>query len=206
VKNNMIKEYIKTPWKIYNELSRILISPLVRLLFWVNRINYPSNSKFYGLPLIQKHKNSVIIFGNSLQVRSSLNSNPLGPYHKTIFATWVSKSTLKIGENFGITGGAICSSYDIAIGDNVRVGANCTIIDSDFHPLDSSERLISPKSANFAPIRIENDVFIGMNSIILKGVQIGEGSVIGAGSVVVESVPSNVVVAGNPAKIIKELP
>jgi acetyltransferase-like isoleucine patch superfamily enzyme len=71
--------------------------------------------------------------------------------------------------------------------------------------LEPGIRRTSPQSAQTAEITIEDDVFIGMNCLILKGVKIGQGSVIGAGSVVSRIVPAGVIVAGNPASIIREL-
>lgn len=59
---------------------------------------------------------------------------------------------------------------------------------------------------NIAPVKISDKVWIGFNSIILKGVTIGEGAVVGAGSVVTKDVPAWTVVAGNPARIIREIP
>lgn len=88
----------------------------------------------------------------------------------------------------------------IQIGQRVQVGANCTIADTDFHPLTAAGRAQDfLAGAHAAPITIEDDVFIGMQCLILKGVTIGRGSVVGAGSVVTRDVPAGVVVAGNPA-------
>jgi acetyltransferase-like isoleucine patch superfamily enzyme len=56
-----------------------------------------------------------------------------------------------------------------------------------------------------APIVIENDVFVGMDALVMKGVTLGEGAVVGAGSVVAQDVPSRTVVAGNPAQVVREL-
>ena len=78
------------------------------------------------------------------------------------------------------------------IGDRVLVGANCTIADNDFHPLPAGQRQLTMNAA-VEPISIGDDVFIGMNSLILKGVSIGARSVIGAGSVVTADVPADVV-------------
>jgi acetyltransferase-like isoleucine patch superfamily enzyme len=104
-----------------------------------------------------------------------------------------------------MTGGTICAAERIKIGTDVTIGANCTIIDTDFHPLDPEIRHQSPQAAPTAPITIEDDVFIGMNCIILKGVNIGRSSVIGAGSVVTRDVSSGVIVAGNPVKLVRHL-
>jgi acetyltransferase-like isoleucine patch superfamily enzyme len=104
-----------------------------------------------------------------------------------------------------MTGGTICAANKIIIGDRVTIGANTTIIDTDFHPMSIEERQEHPNDTKSLPIIIENDVFIGMNSLILKGVHIGEGSVIGAGSVVARSIPPGVVAAGNPAKVIRKI-
>jgi acetyltransferase-like isoleucine patch superfamily enzyme len=112
---------------------------------------------------------------------------------------------LEVGINFAMTGGVLCAAERITIGNNVVVGANTTIIDTDFHPLNSIDRNLSPTEGIIAPVLIEDDVFLGMNSLILKGVTIGNGSVIGAGSVVTHDIPPRVIVAGNPARIIREL-
>jgi acetyltransferase-like isoleucine patch superfamily enzyme len=104
-----------------------------------------------------------------------------------------------------MTGGILCAAERITIGDNVVVGANTSIVDTDFHPLDREKRRDQPSGGQTAPVVIGDDVFVGMNCLILKGVTIGDGSVVGAGSVVTRSVPQDVVVAGNPARIIREL-
>jgi len=144
-------------------------------------------------------------FGSGLSLRSSVASNPLGPNHPVILCTWKPGAILEIGDDFAMTGGSICAAERITIGKNVSVGANCTIIDTDFHPLNQEFRRLHPQESNTAPILIKDDVFIGMNCMILKGVTIGHGSVIGAGSVVTKDMPSFVIVAGNPARVIREV-
>ena len=85
------------------------------------------------------------------------------------------------------------------------IGANCSIIDNDFHPLDPEIRRQSPQGAQTVPISIVDDVFIGMNCIILKGVRIGQAAVVGAGSVVTRDITSRVIVSGNPSRVVREL-
>ena len=85
------------------------------------------------------------------------------------------------------------------------IGSGCIITDTDSHPIRWQDRLDNPNSTVSKPIVIEDNVFIGARSIILKGVTIGFGSVVGAGSVVSKDVPKNVIVCGNPAKIVKHL-
>jgi len=104
-----------------------------------------------------------------------------------------------------MTGGTLCAAKKIIIGNNVGVGANTIIVDTDFHPLDTTQRRLESSGGRTAAIVIENDVFIGMNCLVLKGVTIGEGSVIGAGSVVTADVPPGVIAGGNPARVLREL-
>lgn len=110
---------------------------------------------------------------------------------------------IHIGENFfANTGCIMLDATEITIGSNVMIGPN-TIIASASHPVDYNERntgLICGKA-----IYIYDNVWIGAGCIINPGVKIGENSVIGSGSVVVNDIPSNVVAAGNPCRIIKEL-
>jgi acetyltransferase-like isoleucine patch superfamily enzyme len=131
-----------------------------------------------------------------------------------------------IGENghctigdFTLLNGALIMAEDkIEIGSHCLISWNIGIADSDFHPLEPAQRLIDAQAlAPFfkgrparpklktAPVIIADNVWIGMNAVILKGVTIGENSVVAAGSVVSKSVPSNSVVAGNPARVVKKL-
>ena len=85
----------------------------------------------------------------------------------------------------------------MTIGNHVLIGANCQIGDRDGH---SNIYKSSPK-----PIIIENDVWLGMNVTVLKGVTIGEHSIIGANSVVTKDIPANSIAAGNPCKVIRKI-
>lgn len=200
-----MRDAINTPWKIYNELSRIVIYPYLRLMFNFHDIQWCKSWRIYGVPIIQKHRQSMMRFGSNLGLRSAVRSNPLGPNHPVILCTWQAGAVLEVGDNFGMTGGSICAAERITIGKDVNIGANCTIMDTDFHPLDPEIRRRLPQAAHTASIRIEDDVFVGMNCLILKGVTIGRASVIGAGSVVTRDVPSGVIVVGNPAKVVRNL-
>lgn len=158
-----------------------------------------------GTPIIQKCQGSKIRLGPGLVMRSWVTSNPVAPYHPVFLSTRSAGAEISIGDDFGITGGSIIANEQITIGDRVIVGGNCLIVDTDFHPLDKNIRILDPKKAASKPVTIGDDVFIGAQSIILKGTSIGPGSIIGAGSVVSGEIPANVVAAGNPAIIIREL-
>jgi acetyltransferase-like isoleucine patch superfamily enzyme len=95
----------------------------------------------------------------------------------------------------------------IEIGPDCLLGANVTIVDSDFHPLDPARRHDPPVSdaIGVAPVRIGENVFIGTNAIVLKGVTVGANSVVGAGSVVTTDIPANVIAAGNPCRVLRPL-
>lgn len=201
----MFDQISNTPWKVFNLISSWATYPLARIIFALNRIAWGEGWRFYGLPIVQKHRRSTMQFGPALQLRSQKRSNPLGINHPVFLATLHENACLEIGEHFAMSGGSICVAERVRIGNRVALGANSTIADTDFHPLDLALRRQSPQQAKTAPVFIEDDVFVGMNSVILKGVTIGHGSVIGAGSVVTKNVPPQVIVAGNPARIIREI-
>lgn len=121
-----------------------------------------------------------------------------------------------IGDFTLLNGALIMAEEKIDIGSYCLISWNVGIADSDFHPLEPAQRIIDAQAlAPFykdrptrpklktAPVRIGDNVWIGMNAVILKGVTIGQNSVVAAGSVVTKSVEPNTVVAGNPAVIVK---
>lgn len=117
---------------------------------------------------------------------------------------------IKIGKNSSIGGRALilCTRAKLIIGNYVMIGPQVTIITGD-HKINAIGKYMADVSdsekdpENDLPVVIEDDVWIGANSTILKGVTIGEGSVIAAGSVVTKNVTAYTVVGGVPAKIIK---
>lgn len=113
--------------------------------------------------------------------------------------------TIKIGNNCAIGDNTIIYASvggGVTIGNDTLIAANTYIIDQD-HSFSKNEP-IRKQEMKTAPIVIGNDVWIGANSTVLKGVTIGDGAVIGANSLVNKDVPSMVVVGGSPAKVIKE--
>lgn len=114
------------------------------------------------------------------------------------------ESEVIIGDNVVFSNGvSIYAKSKVTIEDKVMIGINCFIIDSDGHDLSAQERMTGiPKTAE---ITIKKNVAIYYNSTILKGVTIGENSVIGSGSIVTRDIPANVFAAGNPAKVIRNL-
>ncbi len=196
---------LDTPWRVRLEARRWLSWPVARLIFALAGVRWGRGWRLYGVPILQKHRRSTITIGDGLSLRSIPHSNALGPFHPVILSTRRPGARLVIGRGFAMTGGTICAEESITIGDDVWVGANCTIADTDFHPLDLEARLSRPLDGATAPVVIEDGVFIGMQSLVLKGVTIGTRSVIGAGSVVTRDIPPGVIAAGNPARVIRPL-
>lgn len=197
--------YLDTPWRIRNHVRRLLAMPLFRIQFALHGIKWKQGWRIFGMPMIQKHRGSQILLGNELELRSWRSSNPLVPLHPVALSTRSKDAVLLVGNKCGMTGTTIVCAEKITIGSSVFLGANTYVIDTDFHPLDPIMRLSDPLKGNTKPVVIEDNVFVGMNTMILKGVVVGEGSVIGAGSVVTREVPPRTIVAGNPARIIRRL-
>ncbi len=141
--------------------------------------------------------------GRSAVLKSSQISSFMGLNHPCKFSTLEIGAEIAIGDGFQASACVISARKSIRIGNRVMLGANVTILDNDCHSLDAARRQVKDADIKSAPVVIEDDVFIGMNSIILKGVTIGRGSIVAAGSVVVKPVAPHSVVGGNPACEIK---
>lgn len=146
----------------------------------------------------------TIIIGDCFTFTSGDSINPISRNLQGCINT-VKKGVIKIGNNVGISSATLWAQKSIEIGNHVNIGANCLLIDNDAHPINYLERRYPPTENNVSasPIVIEDDVWIGANCIILKGVTIGARSIVGAGSVVTQSIPCDSIAAGNPAKVVK---
>ena len=172
----------------------------------LNGVKYGHNISCYNaVPALQINKNSgKVTFGDNI-IFNSYTDHSWNCKCKIIVTK---NAVLHIRDNSGMNGVMIFCSSKIIIGDNVKIGGGTRISDSNHHSLNYFERRDMKNDAVHAktsPIYIGDDVFIGANCIINKGVTIGARSIIAAGSVVVKSVPEDEIWGGNPAKFIKKI-
>lgn len=151
-----------------------------------------------------RHQRDSIMVGAGTHIRGQLLTFGHGG--------WITLgSHCYVGEN-----SKLWSGVKLSIGDRVLIGHNSSILDTDAHPMDARERhrqyveiITRGHPAELvlgeAPVTIEDDVWIGCNVVVLKGVTIGRGSIVGAGSIVTHDVPPNSLVAGNPARVVRQM-
>ncbi len=160
-------------------------------------VHIHNTCNFFGLPHFHRHPFSKIVVGENCTFRSDHTSNLIGVNRPCILSTHSNQAVINIGANCGFSGTTIGAAQEIRIGDNVLCGANSVITDFDWH-LDVS-------GTQPSPVIIHNNVWIGLNVVVLKGVEIGENSIIGANSLVVSNIPANVIAGGNPCRVLKVL-
>jgi len=191
------------------QLQKLIKKYLKKYFFSRSRVSFEMLDSFgKGTELSgyidKRAKNSVITVGKDCLIEGDL-------------VTETDESVLTIGNNTYIGGGTIIDCVkSISIGDDVLISYGCILADSDNHSTkysirkkdlaDWKQRKHDWTTTNSKPIKIYMGVWIGARAIILKGVTIGEGAIVGAGSVVTKDVPAWTIVAGNPAKVIREIP
>jgi acetyltransferase-like isoleucine patch superfamily enzyme len=192
----------------YSILSSFLSQLLSTLSFKIKmkmlKNEYGKNVTIIGKTVISSKTQQCISIGSNFTLVSRFKSNLVGITNNSVLQC-LKGGKISIADNCGISSVIISSHSKISIGNNVLIGANVRLYDHDYHSLNHLHRRSAstdiPKSI---PIYIEDDVFIGTNSIILKGVRIGARSIIGAGSVVsLKSIPEDSIVIGNPASIVR---
>ncbi len=195
----IIRRIFKYIYKLFAKLH-FLISKIHLRLF---NVSYGSGLLINGSIFIRNR--GKILIGNNVRINSTISANPIGAPYKTSFVAG-ENATIEIGNSVGISATAIVSQSSVIIEDNVRIGGGTCIYDTDFHSINYNSR-ISEKDTNIKikPVKICEGAFVGTRCLILKGVTIGEHSVIGAGSVVTKDIPPNQVWAGNPAVFVKHI-
>ena len=148
--------------------------------------------RVWGNPWVENHGNLII--GNRVRIRSTVARIEL----------YVDgRGSLEIGDGVFINyGTSIAASKSVQIGENCSLGTYVMIIDNHYHRLEPERRGERPESL---PVVLERNVWLGGHVIVLPGVRIGEGSVVGAGSVVTRDIPPRSVAVGQPAKVIRTL-
>lgn len=185
---------------------------------WLFKRKYGSKIKLRGdlrilgkLPVCKLPGRSEIVLGDKVVLNSDfINSNTALTYRCTLVCGL--EGVIEIGDNSQLNGVAITAYKKVVIGKNCQIASSTIIADTDFHPVDPKTRenevlghkidyhLVSKKEIN-----IGNNVWIGWGCIILKGVAIGDNSIVAAGSVVINDIPENVLAAGNPAIVKRKL-
>lgn len=191
-------------WRI-PRLRGLLARAQSVLFYLVYRNHLSGVPNLFGWPDVRLARGSRLRVGRGLVMISNGEFSEWGLNHACQIRTVSPSAEVVIGEDVGMCGATIVCSESVVIGDRVMLGANCAITDTDSHPIDVPRRRFRRDGVRTAPVRIEDDVLIGANSIVLKGVTIGARSVIGAGSVVTKSVPAGTVCAGNPARVLRSL-
>lgn len=155
-------------------------------------------------PIIMRQAEAEIELKDGVSLNGTAYENCVCSGNKMVLASLRPKAKIVIGKGTGISCSSIIATKGIFIGENVNIGAGCCIIDSDFHPIDLLERRDSTNWGLSKEIYIQNDVWLGAEVMVLKGVTIGQGAVVAARSLVMKDVPAFTMVAGSPAKIVKD--
>jgi acetyltransferase-like isoleucine patch superfamily enzyme len=196
----MMIKFLKKIYAIFTHFY-----PYFKLLFYrliYLHVEWGSGIKLDGSPIFRL--NGTVKLGDNLIFISHTKYNMVG-ISKPCSIFVAKDASLQIGDNTGFSGTSIYCTNSIFIGKYCNFGGNTSIWDTDFHPLNYEERRKNSDDTSTKPIIIGDDVFVGANTIILKGVTIGDRVIIGAGSVVTKNIPANQIWAGNPAKFIRNL-
>lgn len=168
----------------------------------MKNVDISKNFSINGVSYVRNKGRTII--GEYFRANSGKNKNPIGG--DTVFRLIIQKGAiLTIGDNVGISNSTIVCHNEITIGDNVKIGGSCKIWDTNFHSIDYKKRITTDDDIKTGKIIIGNNCFIGGDSTILKGVDIGKNSIIAAGSVVTKNIPENEIWGGNPARLIRKI-
>ncbi|WP_281388133.1 acyltransferase [Qipengyuania soli] len=180
-------------WRIHSAIGRAFLRAI--------GVELGRAARFSGKMLVFRPGRSRITIGDRFVGVSRADSTALGVSRPVILRCMNEEAEIRIGDDCGMSGTVICSAVSVTIGHRCLFGADVTIFDTDFHPKEATNRRYAKPVWNeiSAPVVIGDDVFVGTRAIIQKGVRIGDGAIIAAGSVVTKDVPPGMSVGGAPA-------
>lgn len=160
-----------------------------------------------GLPIVSGGDIGRIRIGDRVVLNSRADGTALGTSHPVVLRCLAPGARIIVGDDSGLSGTSICAAVEVAIGARCLFGADVLVFDTDFHPhAPKNRRYAKPDWPTISrPVRIGDDVFVGARAIVQKGVTIGDGAIIAAGSIVTRNVPPLAVVAGSPARVVRML-
>ncbi len=183
--------------KMQHKIIKLTTLNISKLFIIFYKLIYGRKVKF-GKNILINHRFSIRGKGH-LSIGN--NSNLWAREEKNRFQFYDHSAQISIGENTRINGALFQSAKSITVGNNTIVGS-AIISDTDFHKFEDPQHVMFGNVIE-KPVQIGNNCWICGQSVILKGVNIADGSVVGFRAVVTKDVPANVVVAGNPANIVK---
>jgi acetyltransferase-like isoleucine patch superfamily enzyme len=188
--------------EVWRSVSTVVLKLKLRGL----KCSYGKGLRADGRVFISCRRPGYIRLGEGVKINSRFSSNLVGLTQPVIFQC-LENGRIEIGDHAGLSGTVLSVRTAIVIGRHAKLGGNVRIYDHDYHSLDWEKRCTAEDGLHVKsrPVKIGDHVFVGVNSIILKGVTIGDRAIIGAGSVVGCNVPADEIWAGNPARFIKSL-
>jgi acetyltransferase-like isoleucine patch superfamily enzyme len=198
-------------YRLSRKIRNLLLGWIVQRVAYIklvgNGVEFNSTLVCNGLPIVEVGRKALCRIGDHCKINSDIRSNPIGRHSPSILIVRNS-GRLIIGNHTGISSSAIICHKEITIGNYVKLGGNVVVYDTDFHSLSHNMRRSTGDDSNDTinkSVVIEDDVFVGAHTTILKGVTIGKGSIVGAASLVTKSIPAGEIWGGNPAKFIKKV-
>lgn len=199
----MSSSFLLNFYLVYGRIIRLTSSLVARIRLRLFGARVGKGLSVRGWLNLHISPASDVVIGDNVMIKSGFADNPVGGSLRT--AIWVNRGGRLVIENgAGLSNCTIVCSQSVRIGANTLVGGATAIYDTDFHSLQPLRRCSDGLPAS-AAVSIGRDCFIGGHCIILKGVTIGDGSIVGAGSVVTGDVPASQLWAGNPARFIRPL-
>lgn len=191
-------------YRVLGRLRRAAYKFYISSLIKNNNLILYGNTHIKGKPIIQTSNGAKIIIQDNVTLNSINEGYHINMHSPVKLFADRQNAIIEIGSNTRIHGTCIHAYDKVTVGNNCLIAANCQIFDGNGHDLsfeNPANRILTKGDSR--PITIEDNVWIGANCIITPGVNIGEGSVVAAGAVVVKNIPPHCIAGGNPAKVIK---